>query len=137
VVAGGGDQSLLAGASGPTAIGAPYPAAWSTLSGFLALLPWAFREAGQAPIQITWQGVAVAIYLGVAVSVAALFLWLHILRTVPAGVAASVQYLRPVFGIGAAALMFGDPLGAAFVVGVVLILAGLALAVSRGRGEPA
>lgn len=117
--------------------GAHAVAAWSTLFGFLALLPWAGWEAIQVPLQITAEGLAVAVYLGVAVSVAGLFLWLRILRTVPAGIAASVQYLQPVFGIGAAALMFGDPLGPLFLVGSMLILIGLALAVSSGRGKRA
>jgi O-acetylserine/cysteine efflux transporter len=89
------------------------------------------------PVHLTWQGWAVAAYLGFAVSVAGLFLWLYILRTVPAGVAASVQYLQPVFGISASAAMFGDTLGALFLVGVLLILAGLALAVTRGQNDAA
>lgn len=113
--------------------GTPAVAAWSTLFGFIALLPFAAWEAMAAPITFTTTGVATAVYLGVAVSVAGLFLWLHILRTVPAGVAASIQYLQPVFGIVAASLMFGDKLGALFAFGVVLILGGLALAVSAPR----
>jgi O-acetylserine/cysteine efflux transporter len=119
------------------AYGASVLAAWSTLFGFLALVPWAFWEAGQVPVHLTWQGWAVAAYLGFAVSVAGLFLWLYILRTVPAGVAASVQYLQPVFGISASAAMFGDTLGAMFLVGVLLILAGLALAATRGQNDAA
>jgi O-acetylserine/cysteine efflux transporter len=71
--------------------------------------------------------------LGVMVSVAGLFVWLHLLRTVPAPVAASVQYLQPVFGISVAAVMFGDALGLLFAAGVVLILGGLALAVAGRR----
>lgn len=108
-------------------------AAWSTLFGFLALLPWAGWEARHTPVHVTAQGVGVAAYLGVMVSVAGLFLWLHILRTVPTPVAASVQYLQPVFGIAAASAMFGDRLGALFAMGVVLILGGLALAVTTRR----
>lgn len=108
-------------------------AAWSTLFGLLALLPWAGWEASHTPIHVTAAAVGAAVYLGVAVSVAGLFLWLHILRSVPAPVAASVQYLQPVFGIAAAAVMFGDKLGPLFAAGVVLILGGLALAVAKGR----
>ncbi|WP_445219749.1 DMT family transporter [Bradyrhizobium sp. Pa8] len=108
-------------------------AAWSTLFGFVALLPWAGWEAWHNPVHVTAQGTGVAAYLGVMVSVAGLFLWLHILRTVPAPVAASVQYLQPVFGIAAASAMFGDQLGALFAAGVVLILGGLALAVATRR----
>lgn len=106
-------------------------AAWSTLFGFLALLPFAVWEIARTPFQITAQAAWVAVYLGVAVTVAGLLLWLYLLRKVPARVAASVQYLQPVFGIAASAALFGDKLGLLFGAGVVLILAGLALAVAN------
>jgi drug/metabolite transporter (DMT)-like permease len=108
-------------------------AAWSTLFGFIALLPWAGWEMWRVPIHLKVQVLAVAAYLAVAVTVAGLFLWLHLLRTVPARIAAGVQYLQPVVGIAAASVMFGDRLGPLFIVGVMLILAGLALAVATRR----
>jgi drug/metabolite transporter (DMT)-like permease len=108
-------------------------AAWSTLFGFIALLPFAGWEMSQTPIHITAEVLAIAAYLGVMVTAAGLFLWLHILRTVPARVAASVQYLQPVVGIAAASAMFGDRLGPFFAAGVLLILGGLALAVATRR----
>jgi hypothetical protein len=40
-----------------------------------------------------------AAYLGVFVTVAGSFLWLHLLRIVPASTAASVQYLQPIIGV--------------------------------------
>jgi drug/metabolite transporter (DMT)-like permease len=108
-------------------------AAWSTLFGFIAMLPFAGWEMRHAPIHITAQVVGVAAYLGVVVTVAGLFLWLHLLRTVPARVAASVQYLQPVMGIAAASAMFGERIGPLFALGVILILIGLALAVATRR----
>ncbi|WP_283806216.1 DMT family transporter [Bradyrhizobium sp. DOA1] len=108
-------------------------AAWSTLFGFLALMPWCAWELSHSDVHLTGGVVAAAAYLGVAVSVAGLFLWLYILKTVSAPLAASVQYLQPVFGIAAAAVMFGDALGLLFGAGVVLILVGLALAVATRR----
>ena len=78
---------------------------------------------------------AAAAYLGLIVTAAGLFLWLHILRHVPAGIAGSVQYLQPVVGIAAAALMFGDRLGLMFAVGSGLIMVGLVLAVTGGRSS--
>ncbi len=110
-------------------------AAWSTLFGFIAMLPFAGWEMWHAPIHFTAQAVGVAAYLGVVVTVAGLFLWLHLLRTVPARVATSVQYLQPVVGIAAASAIFGDRLGPLFALGVILILIGLALAVAT-RGAP-
>lgn len=105
-------------------------AAWSTFFGFLAMLPFSVWEASHATFQVTAQALWAGAYLGVAVTVAGLFLWLHILQTVPARVAASVQYLQPVVGIIAASLIFGDHLGFFFAIGVVLILGGLGLAVA-------
>ncbi|WP_082145080.1 EamA family transporter [Microvirga massiliensis] len=102
-------------------------AAWSTLLGFLALLPWAGWEMWLVPLHLTAQAIGAAAYLGLVVTVAGLFLWLHLLRTVPAGIAASVQYLQPVVGVAASSVMFGDQMGALFAVGVLLVLAGLAL----------
>jgi O-acetylserine/cysteine efflux transporter len=108
-------------------------AAWSTLFGFLALLPWALLEMASVPFQLTATGLASAAYLGVMVTVAGLFLWLHLLRTVPARVAASIQYLQPVVGVAAAGVMFGDELGPLFVAGVALVLVGLMLTVTNKR----
>lgn len=109
---------------------------WNSLAGFIAILPLAGWEMAHTPFQITAQAVWVIVYLGVMVSVAGLLLWLYLLRVVPARVAASVQYLQPVVGIAAASLLFGDRLGPMFAAGVVMILGGLALAVSNGRGSP-
>lgn len=112
-------------------------AAWNTLAGFVAILPLAGWEAAHVSFEITAQAIWVAAYLGIAVTAAGLFLWLRLLRIVPARVAASVQYLQPVFGIAASAVLFGDRLGLLFALGVVLILGGLALTVARKRRAPA
>lgn len=108
-------------------------AAWSTVFGLLALLPWAAWEAWHTPFEMTGQAMGAALYLGLVVSVVGLFMWLKILREVPAGIAASVQFLQPVFGIAASALIFGDSIGSQFLMGVALILSGLALVI-RARG---
>ena len=103
------------------------------LAGLVAILPLSAWEIAHSPVtvQVTMQALWMAVYLGVMVTVAGLLLWLHLLRTVPARVAASVQYLQPVFGIGASAVLFGDKLGVLFAAGVVLILGGLALAAAN------
>lgn len=111
-------------------------AAWNALAGLVAILPLAGWELMHEPVQFTMEAIWAVVYLGVMVTVAGLLLWLYLLRTVPARVAASVQYLQPVFGIAAASAMFGDQLGLMFVAGVVLILGGLALAVANKRAVP-
>lgn len=108
---------------------------WSTLAGFLALLPVAAWEVATTSFSVTPVAVASALYLGLLVSAVGLFLWLWLLRTVPARVAASVQFLQPVFGIGASAAMFGDRMGPLFTAGVVLVLVGVGLSlVTRRHG---
>lgn len=111
-------------------------AAWSTLFGFIALLPWAGWEMWHVPLVVTAEAVGAALYLGVVVTVAGLFLWLNLLRVVPARIAAGIQYLQPVVGVAAAAAMFGDDLGLLFAIGVALVLAGLVLTMASRRPGP-
>lgn len=108
-------------------------AAWSTFSGFVVLLPWAGWEMSRVPFGVTVEAVGAAVYLGVVVTAAGLFLWVHLLRIAPARTAASVQYFQPVVGIAASSLMFGDKLGTLFIAGVGLVLAGLALSMTSRR----
>lgn len=86
-------------------------AAWNALAGLVAILPLDGWEMAHTPVRITPQALWVVVYLGIMVTVAGLLLWLYLLRTVAARVAASVQYLQPVFGIAAASVLFGDRLG--------------------------
>ncbi|MDX8534743.1 DMT family transporter [Mesorhizobium sp. VK25A] len=111
-------------------------AAWNALAGLVAILPLSGWELAHTPVHITMQAIWVVVYLGVLVTVAGLLLWLYLLRAVPARIAASVQYIQPVFGIAAASVLFGDRLGLMFAAGVVLILGGLALAVANKRPAP-
>lgn len=106
---------------------------WSTLAGFLALLPFTAWEVATTSFQVEPVAIASAVYLGLLVSAAGLFLWLWLLRTVPARVAASVQFLQPVFGIAASAAMFGDRIGPIFVAGGVLVLIGIVLSIITRR----
>lgn len=48
-----------------------------------------------------------------------------------ATLAASVQYLQSLFGISAKAALLGDHLGLAFVLGALMVLAGLAITLSK------
>jgi O-acetylserine/cysteine efflux transporter len=106
---------------------------WSTVAGFLMLVPFSAWEVSRTLFRVEPEAVAAAAYLGVLVTVAGLFMWLWLLRAVPARVAASVQFLQPVFGIAASAVVFGDRMGPLFMAGVVLIFIGVGLAISRQR----
>jgi O-acetylserine/cysteine efflux transporter len=116
-----------------TAYGSARAAAWSTLFGFVALIPSTARELKSVcSFHITTQGLSAAVFLAV-VTVANLFMWLSLLRIIPARVAASVQFLQPVVDFVAASAMFGDRVGTSFVAGTVLVLAGLLLAMMSPR----
>ncbi len=106
---------------------------WTTLFGLLSLLPFAGMEVATTPMSPSLVAILCAAYLGLLVTVAGLFMWIRILRTVPAPIAAAIQYLQPLFGIAASAWMFGDRLDLSFGAGVALVIIGLALAVPAGR----
>jgi len=106
---------------------------WSTLAGSLALLPFTAWEVATTSFSVTPIAIGAAVYLGLLVSAAGLFLWLWLLRTVPARVAASVQFLQPVFGIAASGVMFGDRMGPLFVAGVGLVLIGVGFSIVTRR----
>jgi drug/metabolite transporter (DMT)-like permease len=107
-------------------------AAWSSLFGAIGLLPPAIWECGRYPVRFTLEGVGAVLYLGVLVTVAGLWIWFTLLRVVPVRIAASVQYLQPLVGVGVSAAWFGDRLGAAFLTGAGLVLCGIALTSSNG-----
>ena len=107
--------------------------AWSTVFGLFALVPCAAWEMSHVNVAVTWEGIASAAYLGVFVTVIGVFLWLNILRTVSAPIAAGVQFIQPIVGIAVSAALFGDTLGPWVVVGVILVLAGVALTTRSRR----
>lgn len=109
-------------------------ASWSSLAGTAFLLPVIPWEAPRTPPPSAG-GVAIVLYLGLLVTVAGIWIWLHMLRTLPARIAAGTQYLQPLIGVGASALILGDPIGPSFGVGTALVLSGIALStLPRGRG---
>jgi O-acetylserine/cysteine efflux transporter len=66
-------------------------------------------------------------------------MWAYLLKLYPASVVAPFSLLVPLFGVASAALVFGEAFGPLRVVGIALILAGLAAVAlpkrwfSRGR----
>ncbi len=101
-------------------------AAWSSLAGVGVLAPFIPWEIGGAESP-RLLGIGIVLYLGVLVTVAGVWVWLHTLRMLPARIAAGTQYLQPLIGVAAAAWLLGDPIGGSFGVGTVLVLIGIAL----------
>jgi len=116
--------------------GAAEVSAWCSLAGTVLLLPAAVWELSQAPRWPGPIGIGVVLYLGVLVSAAGLWGWLHLLRVLPARIAAGAQYFQPLVGVAASALLFGDVLGVPFAIGAALVVGGVILTtLPPGRGE--
>ena len=109
----------------------------SFAAGLLFLLPLAAGEAVLfgAP-ELGAQGWLVVAYLGAGASALPIFLWTYALRYVPASAAALYINLVPAVGL-VSALLFGERVGAAQLVGGTLAVAGVLLGDAvppKGRG---
>jgi drug/metabolite transporter (DMT)-like permease len=109
-------------------------AAWTSLFGAGAMVPLAAWELRDAAVRVTVQGVGVALYLALLVTVAGMWIWLHALRELPARVPAALQYLQPLVGVALSTALFGDPLGASFWLGTTAVLLGIAASTLPGPG---
>ncbi len=123
--------------------GERYPASVATTASFAAgllfLLPLATGEVllFGAP-RLGLGGWLALVYLGAAASALTMFLWNHALRHVPASAAALYVNLIPVVGLGFA-LLAGEPVGAAQLLGGAFAVAGVLLgdAADRKRRQDA
>ncbi|MCX7384328.1 MAG: DMT family transporter [Alphaproteobacteria bacterium] len=110
-------------------------AGFTGLFGTLGLLPPAAWELAQHPATPSLTSVLIILYLGALVTVAGLWIWLNMLRTIPARVAAASQFLQPIFGVSGSALILGEPIAPRFLAGTALVLTGIALAIIPRRGD--
>lgn len=99
---------------------------WQTFFGGLMMLPvaWAIYEPAKNHLtENFWGG---CLWLAVPVSIAAVALWLALLKedAVKAGL---WLFICPIFGIIIAALWVHDPISIYTITGVVLVVSGLAL----------
>jgi O-acetylserine/cysteine efflux transporter len=104
----------------------------------LALSAWVDGAAALAPIgtQTTWIGLGAALYLGVVATVIGYAIWGDLLRRYPTPVVAPFALLAPfVAGLGSS-LAFGERFGAPRLVGMALVLLGLAVIVLPGSARP-
>ncbi len=106
--------------------------AWSTLAATAGLVPIALWTVPAGAVHVTPRAVAVVLFLGLAVTVLGIGIWLRALGRLPARIAGASQYGQPLVGIAASAALFGDPLGARFLIGTALVLAGIALCARAG-----
>jgi O-acetylserine/cysteine efflux transporter len=110
-------------------------AAISSIAGPAVLTPFAIWELRTAPVGITATGVGIVLYLAVLVTVIGIQVWLRALDTMPASLAATLQYLQPVVGVAAPAAIFGDPVGVWFVAGTGRAFLGIAWSTTAHLAE--
>jgi O-acetylserine/cysteine efflux transporter len=82
------------------------------------------------PSVAVWGGAA---FLAYGATMVGFGLWGHLLSRYPAAQVAPFSLLVPVFGMASTAMVFGEKLGAGALGGALVVLAGLALAVTPGR----
>ncbi|WP_050031958.1 DMT family transporter [Halorubrum halophilum] len=83
-------------------------------------------------IPVTAESTAAVLYLGLASTAAAWFLWYKGLEYVPAGTVAVFFFAQPAVGAALGAALLGEALGPGYLVGGALMTAGI-WAVSRER----
>jgi DME family drug/metabolite transporter len=82
-------------------------------------------------------GLALAVWLGAVPTALAYILFAHGLRLLPASEVATLTLAEPVTAAALGAIVLGERPGAPAVVGIVLVIAGLAVLALRGqRGDP-
>ena len=111
---------------------------WSSLFAPLPLLLLSFSLEDHAaifrallhPTLVVWGGAAFLAYVATIVGFG---LWSLLLSRHPAAQVAPFSLLVPVFGMAAATLVYGEPLGGGEALGAGVAMIGLAIAVFAGR----
>jgi O-acetylserine/cysteine efflux transporter len=106
--------------------------AWTSLFGTVVLIPAIPWEISRTAVSPGYMGIGIVLYLGLLVTAAGFWIWLHSLRLLPARIAAGTQYLQPIIGVVASAMLFADPVGPSFGTGTLLVLVGIALTALPG-----
>jgi drug/metabolite transporter (DMT)-like permease len=98
----------------------------------------AVASAALETIQVTWnwQLVVAFLYTTLIPGLAATWVWFTLVNQIGAVKAATFHFLNPFFGVAIAAVLLGESLGLADVVGVIIIAGGI-LAVQLSRQKPA
>jgi O-acetylserine/cysteine efflux transporter len=85
------------------------------------------RTVADALSQWSWVGVGSILFQGAVATLGGYGLWAHLLWRYPATLVAPYSLLVPVFGIVSSALVFGERFGLLRLLGMALILVGIAV----------
>jgi drug/metabolite transporter (DMT)-like permease len=96
------------------------------LGGLPLAVPLSFREtAGSFTIDWTPGLVLGVLYLGIVSTAVAMYLWNYAFARLPAATAGLAFFAQPVVGAGLSAWLLGEQLGLPFLLGGILIAAGV------------
>ena len=106
--------------------------AWQLIAGALLVLPLAALVEGPLPSfePVTWLGF---VYVAVIATAVANVAWLVALRNLPTASVGLVGLLNPVTGVALGVLVAAEPFGPRQIIGIALVLAGVALGQWRPR----
>jgi O-acetylserine/cysteine efflux transporter len=93
-------------------------------------------RVGDALAGIDLGGVGAVAYIAFAATTVGWGLWGFLMRHYSAGTVAPFSLLVPVFGLGFAALLLGEPLGLRTVLAAVLVVSGVLLTQRAPRISP-
>jgi O-acetylserine/cysteine efflux transporter len=93
-------------------------------------------EIGRALSAVDLGGIGAVLYIAFAATTVGWALWARLMGLYPASTVAPFALLVPIFGIGFAALLLGEPVGAREVVATVLVLGGVLLTLKAPRPVP-
>jgi O-acetylserine/cysteine efflux transporter len=93
-------------------------------------------RVGDALAGIDLGGIAAVAYIAFAATTLGWGLWAFLLRHYSAGTVAPFSLLVPIFGLGFAALLLGEPLTARTVIAAVLVVSGVLLTQRAPRISP-
>jgi len=80
----------------------------------------------------SWLGLGAALYLGVVATVVAYAIWARLLRRYPAATVTPFALLAPIVGAYSSSVVFGERFGGRRLVGMALVLLGVAITVLSG-----
>jgi drug/metabolite transporter (DMT)-like permease len=103
-----------------------------TAASGLALIPVSLAFERWDALRLTVPFLLSQAWLVLVVTIAGYLIWFRLLRTGTVAAAAAVQFLLPPLGLAYGAVLHGETLTATDLIGVVPILAALALARRRG-----
>jgi O-acetylserine/cysteine efflux transporter len=90
-------------------------------------------EIGDAFSGVDLGGVGAVLYLAFAATTVGWALWARLMGLYPASTVAPFSLLVPIFGLGFAAALLGEPVGAREIVAAVLVLGGVLLTLQAPR----